>query len=127
MNTINLNNLGNGAVAERFEYELKKVLENIADVNTDYKKVRKLQVTIFMKPNENRDIADVSIQVKPTLVPAKELNTSFVLGYDKENKVVGAELQSGAKGQTFIDTDGDLADDIGEKIPVEQNKVYRLK
>lgn len=126
MESINFNTLGNGAVAERFNYELKKVLENIADVNTDHKKTRKLQVTITMKPNESRDIADVQIQVKPTLVPAKETNTSIVLGYDKNGEIAGAELQSGAKGQTFIDVDGDLAADTGEKLPSE-NKILKFK
>jgi hypothetical protein len=127
MESINFNTLGNGAVAERFDLELKKVLENIADVNADFKKVRKLQITISMKPNESRDIASVQIMVKPTLAPAKETNTSIVLGYDKNGEIAGAELQSGAKGQTFIDVDGDVASDTGEKLPTSESKVLKFK
>lgn len=113
---INLSNFANGAVAERFNIELQKVLENIADPNTDPKKARKLTLTVTVKADENRDIANVSIQTKTNLAPAKEIETKIIMDYDTSGKVVGAELQSGAKGQLFIDKEGDIADDTGRKV-----------
>lgn len=113
---IKLNEFAGGAVAERFNIELQKVLENITDPNTDPKKPRKLQLTLTVKADENRDIASVSIQTKTSLVPAKDIETKIIMDYDASGKVVGDELKSGAKGQMFIDDDGDLADDKGNKV-----------
>lgn len=113
---IDLADFAGGAVAERFNIELQRVLENIADPNTDPKKPRKLILTLTVKADENRDIANVSIQTKTSLVPAKDIETKIVMDYDAKGNVVGAELKSGAKGQMFIDDDGEIADDRGNKI-----------
>lgn len=113
---INLQDLANGSVAERINIELQKVLENIADPNTDARKARKLQITLTFKADEERDIANLSVQVKPTIVPAKNAETKILLDYDSAGKVTGAELKSSQKGQCFIDPDGDVADDKGEKV-----------
>lgn len=113
---IDLTDFAGGAVAERFNIELQRVLENIADPNTDPKKPRKLILTLTVKADENRDIANVSIQTKTSLVPAKDIETKIVMDYDAKGNVVGAELKSGAKGQIFIDDDGEIADDRGNKI-----------
>ncbi|POD45915.1 replication terminator protein [Pseudomonas syringae pv. syringae] len=116
MSSINLTDFADGAVAERFNMELSKVLENIADPNTDPKKVRKVTLTISLKADDKRDIAQVGIVAKTTLVPAKDIETKIVMGQDNKGKVVGAELKSGIKGQTFVDDDGDIASDTGDKI-----------
>jgi hypothetical protein len=60
-NMIDLADFAGGAVSERFNQELKKVLENIADPNTDPKKARTVTVKVTLKADENRDIADVDI------------------------------------------------------------------
>jgi uncharacterized protein YuzE len=113
---INLADFAEGAVAERFNIELRKVLENIADPNTDPKKKRKVVLTITLAADEQRDIAQVSIQAKTTLVPAKDIETKIILDYDNKGNVTGAELKSGVKGQSYITEDGEIADDRGTKI-----------
>jgi len=113
---INLQDLAGGSVSERIDIELQKVWENIADPNTDAKKARKLQIVLTFKADEERDIANLSIQVKPTLIPAKQTETKILLDYDENGKATGAELKSGQKGQCYIDQDGDVADDKGEKV-----------
>lgn len=113
---VDLNNFANGAVAERFNLELLKLLENIADPNTDPKKARKLVLTVKVSGNENRDIADVEVEAKLTLAPAKPIESKLVIDRDNKGKIIGAELKSGVKGQTFIDDDGDISDDKGNKI-----------
>lgn len=116
MSRINLQELAGGAVAEKIDIELQNVLENIADPNTNPKKARKLQITLTFKADENRDIANLSTVVKSTIVPAKPTESKVVLDFDENGMVTGAELKSTAKGQTFIDQDGDVADDKGNKI-----------
>lgn len=116
MDKFSLEQMAGGAVAERFRRELRQVLTNISDPNTDAKKKRKLQLTITFAPNEDRDFAEISISAKKTLVPAKEIETKLVIGRDSDGKTIAQELKSGIPGQTFIDPEGDIASDTGEKI-----------
>lgn len=116
MPRLNLNELAGGAVAEKIDIELQKIFENIADPNTEPKKARKLQVTLTFTADENRDIASLSTVVKATVVPAKATETKVILDYDENGMATGAELKSAAKGQYFIDNEGEVADDKGQKI-----------
>jgi hypothetical protein len=104
VNPIDLSNLAGGAIAERFNVELAKVLENIADPNTDPKQARSLTVKLTFKADEERDIANVSIETKTALASAKKLETKFVLDRDYLGNVVGAELiKSSHKDQIVIE------------------------
>lgn len=113
---IKLESLADGSISERFKQELAKVLANIADPNTTAKTVRKITISLSIKPNDNRETAEVSIQAASTLAPAKEVMTTFIMDRDNEGKAVAAELKSSMQGQTFMDDDGDLAEDTGNKI-----------
>ncbi|WP_261178828.1 replication terminator protein [Anaerobacillus sp. CMMVII] len=114
-NILDLNNLADGAVAERFNQELRKILENISDPNTDAKKVRKLTLTVSFKADDQRDIAAVGVQAKTTLAPARDIETKIVLDWDSNGQITGAELKSGIKGQTYMQEDG-VYSDTGEKV-----------
>ena len=112
---VKLSTFAGGAIEERFDSALRDVLSNIADLNTDPKKKRKIVMTVTITGNEQRSLSDVSVQVKTTLTPAKDVETSILLDWDGAS-ITGAELKSGAVGQTFIDDEGDIADDRGGKI-----------
>jgi hypothetical protein len=114
--SIDLTNFADGSVAEKFNQELQKVLENIADPNTDPKKVRKLTLTIKVAGNDKREVLDVLVEAKSALIPAKAIETKLIMDYDNKGRVTGAELKSGIKGQTFLDQEGDVSDDVGNKI-----------
>ncbi|MEH7503264.1 replication terminator protein [Neobacillus drentensis] len=113
---VDLNNFADGAMAERFNQELQKVLDNIVDPNTDPKKVRKVTLTVSISSNDKRELANVSVQAKSTMSPAKNIETQLLMDYDSKGKVTGSELKSGARGQTYLDPEGDVADDVGNKI-----------
>lgn len=113
---IDLSTLADGAVAERLNIEMQKVLDNVTDPNTDAVKARKITLTLTVKPNENRKSADIKVSAKTTLAPAKEVASLFIIDTDSAGKVTGAELKSGIPGQTYIDPDGDIATDVGEKV-----------
>lgn len=113
---IDLNSFANGALSERCNTDIQKILENIADPNTDAKKVRKLTVTISFHADNERDVVVTSVVSKPTLAPAKPIESKLMMDLDSRGKVTGAELKSGIKGQTFMDDHGDVADDQGNKI-----------
>lgn len=116
---IDLNTFSDGALAERANSEIQKVLENIADPNTDPSKARKLTITIEFKADENRDIVRSSVVAKTTLAPAKKLESKILLDFDRNGKVTGAELKSGMKGQTFITDKGEVAEDNGKIIDLK--------
>lgn len=126
MPNIDISEIAGGAVAEAAGIELQKVIENIADANTDPKKVREVTIKIKVRGDERRDIAMVEVQTNSKLIPSKPLETKFIIDRDSKGKVVGAELVSGTKDQMMIDNEGDLADDRGQKIQAE-NKVVNLR
>nr|WP_278429971.1 replication terminator protein [Brevibacillus laterosporus] len=111
-----LDDFANGALAEKFNIEAQRVLENIADPNTDPKKARTITLSVTLKADENRELAMVDINSKASLAPAKGVQTKIIMDRDSKGKVVGAELKSGAVGQSYITEDGDIADDRGNKV-----------
>ncbi|MGR6342557.1 replication terminator protein [Priestia megaterium] len=112
---IDLNQFAKGKLAEQLNDEIQRVIENIADMNTDENKARKISVTLTFKSDRERKVLNVAVQTKSTLAPPKEIDSKLVLNYDNED-ISAAELQSGVPGQTYIDYEGDPATDTGEKI-----------
>lgn len=123
---INLETFAQGAMAEKLNIELQKVMENIHDPNTDPKKARKVTLTLTLKADENRDFINVDINSKSTLAPSKGVNTKMILGTDRQGKVVSRELASGAPGQTYFGDDGVIRNDEGKPVDEEENKVSDL-
>lgn len=114
---IDLNTFADGALAERANVELQKILENIADPNTDAKVKRKLTLTITLAADDKRDVVLTNVVGKSTLAPAKPIEAKLIMDLDNEGKVTGAELKSGIKGQTYVDIEtGEIQDDRGTKI-----------
>lgn len=113
---LNLAEMANGAFMEQFNIELKKVLSNIADPNTDPKKARKITLTATLKADESREIVDFEVQSKSTLVPPKPVATKIIIDRDRDGSVVAAELRSGMKDQLFFDNDGIVKDDKGNVV-----------
>ncbi|WP_227394213.1 replication terminator protein [Jeotgalibacillus aurantiacus] len=124
---IDFNSFADGAAAEKLNREIQRVLENIDDPNTDHKAKRTVTLTLSMTADEKRELVSTDVQVKSKLAPAKSVGSTLILGHDK-GKVIGAELKSGIKGQTYFNDAGDLADDKGNVIqgyeePQEENVV----
>lgn len=124
---VDLNEFADGALAARFNEELQKVLANLADPNTDATKNRKITVDVSIYGDESRDIGNVSVVVKSKLLPARQVETKLLIGADKYGNIVGKELKSGFKGQMFVDADGDIASDTGEKIEQDPNRVISFR
>lgn len=118
---FNLSEIAEGGLQEKFEHALKQVLQNIDNPNTDAKKKRKIVIGIALSPSENRDTINIDTAVKTTLAPENGVSTTMLLGKGT-NGLEAAELKSGAKGQTFIDNDGNLKTDTGEPIEEAENE-----
>lgn len=97
---FNLEEFAGGALSEQFNTEAQKIIENIADPNTDPTKVRKLTITAAFKANSNRNMVITSIEVKPGLAPVKAFETSLMLDKDiQTGKVMAAEINNQIPGQ----------------------------
>lgn len=99
-----LDDLMGGALSERFEDAIKEIAGNISDPNTDAKKTRKITLTAVFKPNENRDMVQMEVDVKTTLAPPSVVTTSVMVGVDRATgQVTLAEVTKQIPGQMFTD------------------------
>ncbi|PEW64482.1 replication terminator protein [Bacillus cereus] len=122
---IDLNSFADGELVAQFDREFKRVTENMADLNTDPTKARKITVTLTFKGDKKCDVWSCAVQSKSTIVPATEVESKILLDYDSDGTVIGQELASGIKGQMFIDTEGDIATDLGEKVQQQPEEAAR--
>lgn len=99
---LSFGTLANGAVEERFQQELEKVLKNIMDPNTDFKAARNLTVKLSFKTNEERQIASVDFSIVPKVAPVKNIQTAIIIGEDMTGQVVTKEILKQVPGQTMI-------------------------
>lgn len=119
---INLNSFAEGALKAQFNIELQRILENIADPNTDPKAKRKLTIQVALFGDESRDVVFTNVVAKSQLAPGREVEAKLFMDTDLQGNVTGAELKSGILGQTYIDDAGDIAEHDGQKIINYQQK-----
>lgn len=103
MSKINLNTFANGALAEQFNNEMQRIIENIDDPNTHAVASRKLTIEISFKPNQRRDGSQVQINAKSKLAPVIPVETTLMIGKDREGNVEAAEIGRQVPGQLEMD------------------------
>ncbi len=92
---VALSELAAGAVDELFHHAMKDALDNIQDPNTDWKKPRKITMTVEIAPNEARIAANVKIDVATKFPGVKPVDTVLYLGrHEGLNSAVEAAPQS---------------------------------
>jgi hypothetical protein len=102
---INIANIAKGALVEQADTEIKKILENIADPNTDIKKKRTLTIKVDFIPTD-RESSVIQIQTKSSIVPYNAVTTQVYIGKDSDGTVVAEEFVKGQmKDQVKIDED----------------------
>lgn len=87
---ITLASIGGGAALELFEHEFKRVLTNIADVNTNAKKPREINIKIVIKPDDDRDVGEAQVFVSSKLAATKPVKSTVYFG-KKDGKLVAVE------------------------------------
>jgi repressor of nif and glnA expression len=99
-----LDELMDGALTERFNREMDRVLQNVFDPNTDPKAKRQIQIVIEIAPNEQRDSAKFKVDVKTKIAPPMAISQMCFLYQDDEGNVTAAEVTREVPGQ--IDMNG---------------------
>ncbi len=132
-NKVLLSELNEGALQERFDFELEQVTKNILDPNTDPDKKRKITIDITVLSAEYREDMVFDCQIKSKLAPRENVSSRVLIGKNAKGEVVTNELKSGQRGQMYFDPeDSELKDDKGtpvteiEKIQ-ETDKIKKFK
>ena len=91
-----------GAIKERVDYDVIKVVDNILDVNTKAKAKRKITLTIEFVPDEDRQKISISVTSKATLCPTNPVSTALAFVPNPEGGgCAGGNGSSGTRPNVF--------------------------
>lgn len=95
--------MASGAFQERVDYEMRRVLDNILDVNTSATAKRKITLTIELKPDSSRRMISVAVGAKSTLAPTEPAGTALCVTSDGNGEMLVAEMVPQVPGQVAVD------------------------
>ena len=123
MELLNLNEIADGALQEKLNAAMRKVLENMQDPNTPYKVKRGIPVKLGFTQTESRNDAVVDVSVETKLAPASPIQTMMSIGKDLRNgEVYAEEYGKQVKGQMSLDM-AKLAQVDGDTVDTETGEV----
>lgn len=99
LNKRSIIDMARGAIKERADYEMTRVVENILDPNTSATAARKITITLTLKSDDTRQNIAVSCVAKSTLVATNPVTTSLYVA-DEESIV---EMVPQIPGQLAVD------------------------
>ena len=126
-NGLYIGSLARGALSERADVEIRRALENIADKNTDWKKSRKVTLTLDFKAlDEDRESIGLSLQAKSSISPYNAVTTQIYIDRDENGRIIAQEFIKGQmKDQILIDTGtGEILSE--KKAPGKSGKVIGI-
>lgn len=94
--------MSRGAILERVDYEMGRVIDNILDPNTAAAKKRKVTITLELTPDDERRQIAVQTQAKSTLVPTTPIVTSLYVTGDANGEMAVVEMVPQIPGQLDI-------------------------
>jgi hypothetical protein len=80
LKALTLAGIADGAAEELFTNALDKVLANLVDPNTDWKKGRRITLTFDFSTDEERRVGDVEIACSAKLAGVKGVNVGIYIG-----------------------------------------------
>lgn len=95
--------MAEGAIKERCDIEMSKIIDNIMGINTAATKARELKLTVKFTPSSDRKNVQVSTQAQCKLQPTEPLATALYIGADENGEVGAVELTRQIPGQMNID------------------------
>ena len=103
MDRTSILEMSRGAIMERVDYEMAKVIDNVLDPNTAAAKKRKLTITLELLPDDERQQIVVATQAKSTLVPTTPIITSLYVTADSNGEMAVVEMVPQVPGQLGLD------------------------
>ena len=91
--------MAKGAIQERVDYEVEKVVDNILDIHTDPTAKRKVTLTLELRPDDERQVITINAHAKSTLAPTVPVNTALIITADENGEMMLAEVLPQVPGQ----------------------------
>jgi hypothetical protein len=105
LDKVSVVQMARGAILERVDYEMAKVLDNIIDPNTKATGKRKITVTLDLVPDDERRVINLSASAKSTLCVTNPIATSlFITSKPGTGEMAVVEMGPQIPGQ--LDYDG---------------------
>ena len=115
MKHFNLEEFAGGKLSVQLNKALEKITENVQDPNTDAQKVRKINVSISFRPNDERNFVATTVETKLSLAPELGATTALSLGRDlRTGEVEAVEIFNQIPGQMNVD---DVIDQEEDETP----------
>ena len=99
LNKRSIIDMARGAIKERADYEMTRVVENILDPNTSATAARKITITLTLKSADTRQNIALSCVAQSTLAATNPVTTSLYVA-DEESIV---EMVPQIPGQLAVD------------------------
>lgn len=104
MKHINLEQFAGGKLSVQLNKALEKITENVQDPNTDAQKVRKINVSISFRPNDERNFVATTVETKLSLAPELGATSALSMGRDlRTGEVEAVEIFNQIPGQMNVD------------------------
>lgn len=91
--------MAQGAIEEKVDYEVSRVIDNILDPNTKPDAKRKITITLEFLPDAERKHIALAASAKSALVPTAAVATSMIITSDGNGEMVIAEMVPQIPGQ----------------------------
>lgn len=115
MKHINLEQFAGGKLSVQLNKALEKITENVQDPNTDAQKVRKINVSISFRPNDERNFVATTVETKLSLAPELGATTALSMGRNlRTGEVEAVEIFNQIPGQMNVD---DVIDQEEDETP----------
>lgn len=103
MKHFNLEEFAGGKLSVQLNKALEKITENVQDPNTDAQKVRKINVSISFRPNDERNFVATTVETKLSLAPELGATTTLSMGRDlRTGEVEAIEIFNQISGQMSV-------------------------
>lgn len=115
MKHIDLEQFAGEKLSVQLNKALEKITENVQDPNTDAQKVRKINVSISFRPNDERNFVATTVETKLSLAPELGATTALSMGRDlRTGEVEAVEIFNQIPGQMNVD---DVIDQEEDETP----------
>ena len=100
---ISLLEAAQGAIKERVDIEVARILENIFNPNTEASKKRQLTLKVEFTPNSDRTYVAIKATADSKLQPFSAVQTAMTIGVDGNGEFQAVEMVPNVPGQMGFD------------------------
>ncbi len=139
MDLLRLEDIAGGALQEKANAAMQKVIDNMQDPNTPWKNKRQITIKLAFSQNEDRDDTAVEVSVDTKLAPVSPVVTRMAIGRNlATGETYAQEYGKQVRGQMSLDLEQQGGEPVrigsetvdlktGEVIASGNNKVVDLR